>query len=101
MFYDPDRMPSLSGQTSTSIDTFQQLMQRIESRAATVGVIGLGYVGLPLALLFSENQYPVIGFDVDPKKIDALTRGTSYIKHIGVERVARAFTERGARATAD
>ncbi len=75
------------------------LLEKIETRRARVGVVGLGYVGLPIALLFSENGFPVLGFDVDPKKIECLNRGASYIKHIGVERIARAFLERGAKAT--
>lgn len=78
-----------------------ELLRKIQSRTATVGVIGLGYVGLPLALLFSENSFPVIGFDVDKSKVDALSRGASYIGHIGVERIADAFLHRNARATTD
>jgi UDP-N-acetyl-D-glucosamine dehydrogenase len=88
-------------QKSVSREVQRELLQRIESRTAKVGVIGLGYVGLPLALLFSENDFPVIGFDVDQKKVDALSRGASYIKHIGVERVAKAFLEKNASATSD
>ena len=76
-----------------------ELVRRFETRTATIGVIGLGYVGLPLALLFVENSFPTIGFDVDQAKVDALTRGASYINHIGVERVANAFLERNAKAT--
>ena len=79
----------------------RELLRKIESRTATIGVVGLGYVGLPLALLFSENSFPVIGFDLDANKVDALKRGTSYISHIGVERVANVFLERNARATSD
>src|SRR5512141_1113039 len=66
------------------------LEKRIEDRSAVVGVIGQGYVGLPLALVFCEAGFPVIGFDLDPVKVDALTRGESYIRHIGPERVAAA-----------
>ena len=88
--------------TATTPDSAQALIDAIESRNATIGVIGLGYVGLPLVLLFAESGYPVIGFDVDTAKIDALTRGDSYIRHIGPERVATAFTGTGrAKATAD
>ena len=46
----------------------QLLKQKIESRTARIGIIGLGYVGLPLTLLFSEERFPVTGFDVDQKK---------------------------------
>ncbi|HUL75825.1 MAG TPA: nucleotide sugar dehydrogenase [Vicinamibacteria bacterium] len=69
-----------------------QLLATIGDRSAKVGVIGLGYVGLPLALLFEESGFPVIGFDLDPAKPAALHRGESYIRHIGPERVAAAFT---------
>ncbi|MGZ5440462.1 MAG: nucleotide sugar dehydrogenase [Thermoanaerobaculia bacterium] len=77
------------------------LLEKIESRDATVGVIGLGYVGLPLVLLFRDSGFRVIGFDVDPKKTAALTRGDSYIRHIGPERVAAAFNTGHAEATTD
>jgi UDP-N-acetyl-D-glucosamine dehydrogenase len=79
----------------------EQLLQKIASKSATVGVIGLGYVGLPLALLFEESGFPVIGFDIDPKKPEALNRGESYIKHIGPHRVADAFARGRAQATSD
>jgi len=64
--------------------------QRIADRSAVVGVIGQGYVGLPLALVFQEAGFRVVGLDVDPTKIAAISRGESYIKHIGPERVAAA-----------
>jgi len=76
------------------------LIERIDSRKARVGVIGLGYVGLPLVLLFQERGFGVMGFDVDANKTEALNRGESYIRHIGEERIRRAFGER-ARATTD
>jgi UDP-N-acetyl-D-glucosamine dehydrogenase len=88
-------------QTTTITDTERALIERLHSHTATVGIIGLGYVGLPLALLFSENGFPVLGFDVDTKKVDALNRGASYIRHIGVERIAKEFVERTAKATDD
>ncbi|HEX8617225.1 MAG TPA: nucleotide sugar dehydrogenase [Thermoanaerobaculia bacterium] len=81
--------------------SLQPLLDSIQNRTATVGVIGLGYVGLPLVLLFSESGFRVIGFDIDDKKVDALHRGESYIRHIGPERVASAFSSGRAEATAD
>jgi UDP-N-acetyl-D-glucosamine dehydrogenase len=66
------------------------LLDRILAREAVVGVCGLGYVGLPLALTFSEKGFPVIGFDIDQRKIDAVGKGQSYIKHIASERIAEA-----------
>jgi UDP-N-acetyl-D-glucosamine dehydrogenase len=54
----------------------------IRSKKAVVGVIGLGYVGLPLVRLFSLKGFRVLGFDIDPAKIEKLRRGESYIKSI-------------------
>jgi UDP-N-acetyl-D-glucosamine dehydrogenase len=83
------------------IDHRSRLLSRIDDRSARVGVIGLGYVGLPLALLFAESGFPVTGFDVDPAKVEALQRGESYIRHIGRDRVARAFASGRIVATSD
>jgi len=66
------------------------LLDRILAKNAVVGICGLGYVGLPLALTFGEKGFPVIGFDIDPRKIDAIERGQSYIRHIAGERIANA-----------
>src|SRR5437016_3284153 len=62
----------------------------IEARTAKVGVIGLGYVGLPLVLEFHRAGFPVIGFDIDGQKVDALRAGTSYIAHIDAARIGAA-----------
>ncbi len=59
------------------------LEARIQNRTATVGVVGLGYVGLPLLRAFFRAGFPVIGYDIDPKKIEMLRRGESYLKHLG------------------
>ncbi len=53
---------------------FDQFKTRIQQREARIGIIGLGYVGLPLALLFSEEKFRVTGFDIDPRKIDTLAK---------------------------
>jgi UDP-N-acetyl-D-glucosamine dehydrogenase len=82
-------------------DHRKELLERIERRSARVGVIGLGYVGLPLALLFEQVGFPVIGFDIDPEKPRALQRGSSYIRHIGAERVKQAFGRGRIEATTD
>jgi UDP-N-acetyl-D-glucosamine dehydrogenase len=79
----------------------EALLGRIRSREAHVGVIGLGYVGLPLALIFNEGSFHVTGFDVDPEKTARLERGESYIRHIGAERVAKAFSNGKIAATTD
>ena len=60
----------------------QQLLSRIEDKSAVIGIIGLGYVGLPLLLRFAEVGYRVLGFDIDQNKVEMLLRGESYIEHI-------------------
>ena len=62
-----------------------ELMARIESGSAVVGIIGLGYVGLPLAREFLKAGFAVKGFDIDPGKVEQLNRGESYIPHISSE----------------
>ena len=64
------------------------LLRAIEGRTARVGIIGLGYVGLPLARAFADAGYRVLGFDTDPAKVEKLARGQSYIGHIADEVVA-------------
>ncbi len=81
--------------------SFSELLAKIERREARVAVVGLGYVGLPLALTFSEARLGVVGFDVDASKVDALNAGSSYIKHIPPERVAGALAEGRFEATSD
>ena len=78
----------------------QPLVQKFQSRTAKVGIIGMGYVGLPLALLFSGEQFPVTGFDVDARKVRALTAGTSYIVRIESDQI-QAARNSGFQATAD
>jgi UDP-N-acetyl-D-glucosamine dehydrogenase len=63
------------------------LLNKINDHSATVGVIGLGYVGLPLLLEFSKAGFPVIGFDLDEKKIESLKEGKTYIQHIPADRI--------------
>ena len=64
-----------------------ELIGKIESRDAVVGVVGLGYVGLPLVLRFGEVGFHVVGFDVDPSKVEQLNKGQSYIGHVEETRV--------------
>jgi UDP-N-acetyl-D-glucosamine dehydrogenase len=76
------------------------IRQKIENREARIGVVGLGYVGLPLALLFSEEHFVVTGFDIDAVKIDSLNQGKSYIFRIPETQIQSA-QQIGFRATAD
>ncbi|MGC6452824.1 MAG: nucleotide sugar dehydrogenase [Candidatus Puniceispirillaceae bacterium] len=69
---------------------FEPLLESIENRSATIGIVGLGYVGLPLLLRFCDVGFTVVGFDVDATKIDMLRSGRSFIQHIPSSRVAAA-----------
>ena len=59
-----------------------KLLKKIADKSVSVGVIGVGYVGLPLAHKFPQKGFNVTGFDIDAKKVDMLNRGRSYIRHI-------------------
>lgn len=85
---------------SASDSSLDQLKQRIEQRQARVGIIGLGYVGLPLALLYSEQKFRVTGFDIDARKIETLAKGGSYIYRIAPEEIQSAQAN-GFSATSD
>ena len=74
---------------------------KLASGSATIGVLGLGYVGLPLVLGFAEKNIRVIGFDVDQRKVDALNAGQSYIQHISPDRVSSAVSAGTLSATTD
>ncbi|MCL4222138.1 MAG: nucleotide sugar dehydrogenase [Phycisphaerales bacterium] len=82
------RTTSVTGseiESKASLDTFTMLLAKLESRTAVIGVVGLGYVGLPLVKAIHDAGYPVIGFDVDRSKVEKLQRGESYLKHLGAE----------------
>jgi UDP-N-acetyl-D-glucosamine dehydrogenase len=64
------------------IDLAEEIKARIECREAKVAIIGMGYVGLPLALLFSSEKFRVTGFDVDARKVETLSKGGSYIARL-------------------
>ncbi|MCE9582067.1 MAG: nucleotide sugar dehydrogenase [Planctomycetes bacterium] len=81
-------------------DIEKDLLSRIESRKARVGIIGLGYVGLPLARVFTQAGIKVIGFDIDREKISALAEKRSYIKSVSSETV-REMRDKGFEATDD
>jgi UDP-N-acetyl-D-glucosamine dehydrogenase len=83
------------------MDRLGELKQKIESSDATIGVIGLGYVGLPLALEFTKVGYRVMGIDLDGRKIEALNAGESYIEDVPGDDVARAVEEGRLQASLD
>src|SRR5687767_753318 len=77
------------------------LLSKIGSGSATVGIIGLGYVGLPLLHAFHRAGFPVVGFDVDAKKIESLKAGRNYLKHLGEGMVKEMLAGGRFDATAD
>lgn len=66
--------------TTACATTLIELKRKVESRDARIGVVGMGYVGLPLALLFSGERFAVTGFDIEERKVSTLNAGDSYIK---------------------
>lgn len=77
-----------------------ELLNKLNNKDAVIGIVGLGYVGLPLMLRYIEVGYQVLGFDIDPEKVEALNAGRSYIEHISSDTIAHA-TKNGFSATAD
>lgn len=77
-----------------------QLIQKFNQKQAIIGIVGLGYVGLPLTIRYSEVGYKVLGFDIDPAKVDILAQGKSYIEHIPEKSIASAVAA-GFEATND
>jgi UDP-N-acetyl-D-glucosamine dehydrogenase len=78
-----------------------RLLQRIETHEARIAIIGLGYVGLPLAVVFAEAGYRVIGIDIDVKKVDTINQGQSHIEDIPGSRIAPLVASERLTATTD
>src|SRR5438105_4499246 len=91
----------MTAKVKTTGTLAERLASCIELRTAKVCVVGLGYVGLPLAETFAWGGYPVLGFDVDAEKIQKLKMGQSYIGHIASERVAELVATGRFEATAN
>lgn len=77
------------------------LLEKIKDKSAVIGIIGLGYVGLPLVIRFGEEDFKVIGFDIDRKKINKLNKGKSYIKHIPAKKIRPLVVDGKFAATSD
>src|SRR4029079_1304382 len=82
----------------TGVALKDEFLDKISSRHVNVGIIGLGYVGLPLAKSFSVKGFTVLGFDIDRIQVDLLQRGESYIGHISADAI-REMREHGFEAT--
>src|ERR1700728_112799 len=98
----PEMPQSLTIEDMTTVvaGSLAELKQRIETRQASVGIVGMGYVGLPLALLFSGERFRVTGFDIAPDKVKTLNAGGSYIVRILPAEI-EAAQQAGFHATAD
>ncbi len=83
------------------MDYKAELIKKINDKTFKVGIIGLGYVGLPLGLEFTEKEFDVLGFDLDERKIDALSQGETYIKHIPSERISKSVDSGHLNSTTD
>ncbi len=77
------------------------LLEKIKSKQATIGIIGLGYVGLPLVIEFGRAGFQVVGLDIDPAKVEQLNRGESYIQHIPSEKIRDLIEQKRFESTAD
>lgn len=89
-------------ETTSDVDDYAtDFINRIQKRTAQVGIIGLGYVGLPLLWAFHEEAFPVTGFDVDSRKIDYLNKGRSYIKHLDYAMMGKLADSNRCAATID
>src|ERR1035441_6807723 len=80
------------------LDTF---IEKLQTRSLTAGVVGLGYVGLPLAQLFTSRGFKVLGLDIDHLKVEKLMRGESYIGHIPSSIIQEMRQDDCLRATSD
>src|SRR5258708_16053272 len=78
-----------------------RLLERIRNREATIGVVGLGYVGLPLAITFAEAGFSVLGLEVDRRKIASIESGESYINDIASQPLAKLTAPRRLKPTSD
>lgn len=74
------------------MELFERACERFRNRSARVGVLGLGYAGLPIACSFAEAGFRVTGFDIDSSKVGQIRHGSSYIAHIATERISRLVT---------
>lgn len=78
----------------------ENLIAKLNNKSATIGIVGLGYVGLPLMLRYSEIGFRVIGIDIDENKVNLLNQGKSYIEHIPSKKLVTA-NNAGFEATTD
>ena len=83
------------------MSTKETLIKKLKEKNAKIAILGLGYVGLPLAVVFGEAGFNVTGVDPDTRKIEALNKGVSYIPDVKTEAVAKLVKDGKFTATAD
>lgn len=91
----------LTAQSMVSSQNLTEQLDRVSDKSYRIGIIGLGYVGIPLALTACKSGFKVLGFDIDAKRVAQINRGESFIKHIPTEAIAAAIKEDRFRATID
>jgi len=87
--------------TEKSVSTFQALKDKIETKTARIGIVGLGYVGLPLAVEFAKAGFHVTGIDLQQSRVDRLMQGESYVQDVPTREVAQLVKDRRFDATTD
>ena len=82
------------------METKTKLLEKFSRKTATIGILGLGYVGLPLMIRYAELGFKVLGIDIDSNKVNMLNEGQSYIEHIPPEEITKSLSK-GFQATTD
>ena len=77
--------------------TIDELTARVASRDYTVGIVGLGYVGIPLALTACKARFNVVGFDIDARRVEQINKGESFIKHIPTRAIEESLKKQALR----
>jgi len=96
----PMKSVNLHAAVASDGETLRTLLSKFEDRTATIGIVGLGYVGLPLMLRFAYSGFKVVGFDIDKEKVEKLQAGESYIEHINAKSIKGA-SDKGMQVTTD
>src|SRR5207249_11041055 len=91
----PEQTVTVNSETSIELE------ERIRTRKAAIGIIGVGYVGLPEAMAFAKAGYQVTGFDIDAQRVSKVNHGTSYVEDVDSREMAGLVEQGQLRATAD
>src|SRR5262245_33366060 len=100
-FEDREMAAFVSANFPTTASSYERLGELIRTKQAVIGVVGLGYVGLPLIRAFSTSGFRCMGFDVDQAKVDKLKAGENYIKHIDSTALAQLIRDNRFDPTSD